>query len=108
MFSCMSSRLVSISATDSAHTDPGVVDQDVQAAVALPVSGDDLLDLGLVAQVRRDGMHVKALVCESLDGSIQLLRAARGHRDGEAFLREHPRDGEPYAARCSRNDRCAC
>ena len=42
----------------------GVVDEHVEAAVALAVGGDDALDVLLAAEVARDGLDVEALARE--------------------------------------------
>ena len=73
-----------------AEADAGVVDEHVQAAVALAVRGDDLLDLGLLGDVGGNRLHVEALRGEPADGGLELLRPPRGHRDGVALLAEHP------------------
>ena len=41
-----------------ADADAGVVDEHVQAPVALAMGGDDALDLVLIAEVGGDGVHV--------------------------------------------------
>ena len=107
MSSCMSRRLVSISRDGRADADAGVVDEHVEAAVALAVRGDDLLDLGLIGDVGGDGVHVEPVGGEPGDGGLELLGPPRGHRDAVALLAEHPGDRQPDPAGCSGDDRCA-
>ena len=84
-----------------------VVDEHVEAAVALAMRGDDLLDLRLVGDVRRDAVHVEAIGREPRDGALELLRAPGGHRDAIALFAENPRDRQADPAGCPRDDRRA-
>jgi hypothetical protein len=90
-----------------AHPHAGVVHEHIQPPVAIAVRGDDLLDLGLISDIRSNGLHVEPLRREALDGRLELLGPARRHGDGEPLLCEHLGDGQSDAARCSRDDRCA-
>ncbi len=95
-----------MSPTACADADAGVVDEHVQAPVARAVLGDDLLDLGLIGDVRGDRLHVEPVGGEPRDGGLELLGPPGGHRDAELLLAEHPGDRQADAAGRSGDDRC--
>ena len=88
-----------------ADPDPGVVDERVEPAVGLPVLGEDADQLLLVGHVGGDGLHLEAFAAQSLGRGLELLRAARGHRQPVALLAEDAGDRQPDAARRPR-DQC--
>ena len=89
MLSWRSIFFVVRSPTACADAHAGVVDEHVEAAVALAVRGDDALDVLLAAEVARDGLDVEALARELGRRRLELLRPAGRHRDRVALLAEH-------------------
>jgi hypothetical protein len=89
-----------------AHADAGVVHEDVETVVALAVRRDDAEDVLLVAEVGGDRHDVHALGLELRPRGLELLRPARGDRQGVALLPEQVGEREPDAARRPRHDRC--
>ncbi len=87
--------------------DAGVVDEHVEAAVALAVRLDDTLDLLLIGDVRGDRVHVEALGDQALRSAVELLGAPRCDSQGIALFAENLGDGQADTAGCSGDDRCA-
>ena len=90
-----------------ADPDARVVDQHVEAAEALAVLGDDVLDLLLGGHVGRDLLDVVARFAQLQRGAGQLVGPPRGDREAVALLAEHVRDREPDAARGAGDEGCA-
>jgi hypothetical protein len=89
----------------AADPDAGVVDEDVEAAEALPVRLGQLLDLLLVGHVGGHGVHVEPHVAQALRGGLELVGPAGRDRDAVAVLAEGAGDGQPDSARAS-GDEC--
>jgi hypothetical protein len=90
-----------------AEADAGVVDEHVEAAEALAVRGDDALDVGLVAKVRRDQLDRVAGLEQAGGGLPQLRLTAGRQRKAVALGREQLGDREPDPARGAGHDRRA-
>src|SRR5215218_1663030 len=81
--------------------DPGVVDEDVEAAVLLAVGGEDRDDVILLGHVGGDRLDLEALPAQALGRLLELLRPAGRDRQGVALFAERPRDRQADPARCS-------
>src|SRR3954471_7114715 len=83
--------------------DAGVVDEDVEAAVLLPVGGEDGDDVVLLGHVGGDRLDLEAFAAQSFGRFLELLRAPGRDRQGVALFAERLRDREPDPARCPGN-----
>src|SRR5436853_2529455 len=81
--------------------DPGVVDEDVEAPVLLPVGGEDGDDVVLLGHVGGDRLHLEAFGPQPLGRFLELLRPPGGDGQGVAFFAQRLRDRKADSARSS-------
>src|SRR3954452_19629205 len=79
--------------------DPGVVDEDVEPPVLLPVGGEDGDDMVLLGHVGGDRLDLEAFAAQPFGSLLKLLRTPGRDRQRVALFAERLRDREPDPAR---------
>jgi hypothetical protein len=85
--------------------DPGVVDQDVDAAEVLHELREDALDGDRIGEVERPTPHVRARRLQLRDDPLELRLVDVDGGNPSPFIGEQLRRGATHAARCTGHDR---